>query len=488
MAKITDFKRVGINPDIRGDFGAAHIANFYPKVSSVLKHSYNLNENTVAGGLTMNDIQLKYFLSANGEIYALGKNSSTPAVYKWNNSTSQWNTHFSFSGGGTTASEFIVYQDNFYGLWNGTHVWTSTVGGLSFNGSLQAVTYSTTAPPVHHRIDDNVYWFYDNKVMKQSGSTFTTDYLAQGGAPGLPDSFIITCGTEYGQYVAIGAYDTDTKNSYVILWDRDESIENSRIIKWGEEVIRILAVLDSRLIGVSRKETTANAGLGEESIVIKQYVGNYESRTVAKHTMSNVAIGGWFVYDKRLFFGVNGFETGNRKHYVASIDADGRLVYDYEIVDADGETTGIPPMHMYLEGDGMWVACRNGANYTTYSTSNAITDTATYVTRVYRSDDMTEAVDFIGAVVHSSAMPSGGNISLFYRKNDDVNSDVNDTSTWTQITNWDTVGDTRHARTKQGCTTKPDIANEIQFRLTAQGVDIHGIQIDLRPVKDKSYG
>ncbi len=154
------------------------------------------------------------------------------------------------SSAGTKDNNVFVYYDvtnKIYGLRANAQVWAFDVAGGAWADSVQAISYTNTAPGLVHSKDDVLYIPTDNTINKFDGSSWTVPVLT------LPSNLIITSICEYGNYLAIGCKSKNNgTHSKVFLWDRDSTIKVlPEIIDFGDGILQVLEELEGYLVGVS---------------------------------------------------------------------------------------------------------------------------------------------------------------------------------------------------------------------------------------------
>ena len=471
--KITDFQETGMNPDIRGSSGASLIEHFNVDYASTLEHSWDFTVSTHPTA-TIQSLALIDFTLAAGGLYGVGvrhDDSAKPAVYKWSSDNYRWEDHFNFTGNGS-ADKIVYYQDNFYG-YVGTKIWTNTLAGGSLNESWK--TFTGSADPVHHTKDDTLYFFSTNVVASLNGVTWAAAALT------LPADFTITTASEYGNYLAIGGYDSNSKRSTVFLWDRDSGLTTlTERYDWGAENLKHIAVLEGSLVGVSLSASSVNSSVSERILMtIKRLVGG-APLVINQFKKTTITIGGKFVHQDKLYFGLSGFETADRPRFVACVDGLGRLFLEQKIHDAD-ISTGLAPTAVYTEGEGWWATAQDSSDKKAYHTSSAVADIASYETLKYTAKDFINNLDFVGATIMTEPLPTAGQIILKSRKDEET--------AWTTLATFTTDNALKHSVVKKGCETIPSIGKEVQFRIESTGgANITGFQVTFDEVKSQAYG
>lgn len=215
------------------------------------------------------------FVYENSVLYGLGIASGTVGVQifkKTNLASTTWLTPANNTATGLPDSNvFSYYHTKIYGLIGGNEVYAFDTAGGAFVANVQAINYVNTAPALAHSKDDVLYIPTDNQINSFNFGTSTWTV----GALVLPSNFVISSICEYGNYLAIGCYDSGTGRSRVFLWDRNSSLTTlSETIDWGSGRLFILEQISGTLIGVSLYDSTTGISTLNGRITFRYYGGS----------------------------------------------------------------------------------------------------------------------------------------------------------------------------------------------------------------------
>jgi len=400
---------------------------------------YRSTENDMHDGSTatgMKQYDVRHFqLGSDGKIYGLGKvvaNSYSKVVSKADPTTGNWTLNATAEGGALRKLGcFIEWQGNFYMFTGTNRVSYWTIGSTFTENALTlGSTILTTAQGIIGA-DDNLYLFYNNKVVRvaNDGTTFTDDVCA-----GLPSNMRITSVCPYGSYLAIGmAYGTSNTGtpsgiSKVFLWDMVTTTTVTEVIDWGEGALMVLGNIEGRLVGVSDKYMSSTFGLKNGSMIIKMLIGGTPKVMSEITTIQTVGIGR-FLKDVVI--------KGDKIYWVASVpmrgstatestknlgiwcfgrkDTNSDFVLTIDYIEDGVDTTnwlirsfGSAGNYWFINHsvDGSITKTDDTANYTTESV---------YETLIY--GDGKQNKKLVGVRVITEAQPTAGITTLKYRKN-----------------------------------------------------------------------
>lgn len=224
-------------------------------------------------------------LGLDGKLYALTKVVATGVAEvcsKADPTSGNWAVEAtSQSTGARVLGAFIEWKSNFYMFTGTTSLSRWNIGG-TFTDAVSSLTLSTITSVAQGVIgsDDNLYMFYNNKVIRVSAAGVAVDDVLAG----LPSNMRITSACRYGSYIAIGmAYGTSATSSSageskVFLWDMVDTTYVADVIDWGEGTLRILDNVEGSLVGVSSRYLEKSIGgddlgIGKGAMVIKRWTG-----------------------------------------------------------------------------------------------------------------------------------------------------------------------------------------------------------------------
>jgi hypothetical protein len=342
------------------------------------------------------------------------------------------------------------------------------------NGTRAGVSYTNSARPVHHPLDDMAYFFFDNQVYKLDNATWDGSVLA------LPSNETITCGCAFGIYLAIAtvSYHGAVPYSKVYLWDRDSSLTTVTDAQdWGEGVIRYLASLNNKLIGVQNYYTNHPLAIGKGRVFIKEGSGEFgvvlnvlttDSTQLYDNPSSEVK-------ENKLYFAMGAELDGDYRHGIWCVDEKGRATLDYvDNLCPDGDQYNT----ICSMGNLWWVShsSNDSIDHTditgAYSSSvpsiyESLIFSTIFITGrgiIIQNPAMTKKL--IGAIVMTEPLTTGQSVVMKYR----TDTDLDDATAWTTILTHNTVGQTTHYALNIE-STGGDLPNynEIQFRLESYG-------------------
>lgn len=189
------------------------------------------------------------------------------------------NAECSVNSSATYRECFIEWQGAFWMISNSVnsnegyiHKWVmggSFTSTASLGANVSYVAQGVIAP------DNNLYVFYNNKVVRINNSGTITDAVLT-----LPSDGRITSATTYGNYLAIawanGTISYSGGYSKVFLWDLVSS-DVTETVEWGEGQLLILENLEGRLIGITDSMVNSSLCINNGSIIIRGYSGGTPS-------------------------------------------------------------------------------------------------------------------------------------------------------------------------------------------------------------------
>lgn len=207
-------------------------------------------------------------------LYGFGmKSSSTdhPKIFTKSTpqSSSNWNAPSNAEGGfAAIHGSFKLWIGKLWGLY-ASEVWSYPIGG-SFNDSAGSISGTVSAgavaKPIISPLDNCMYMFYNNKVVRVDATGAVTDNVLP-----LPAGYIITSATIYGNYMAI-ALSTGSSNgkSIVVLWQ--PTLSNfTEIVDFGDGEIRVLENVSGVLLATMDVRISSLESAGFAKLIIKQY-------------------------------------------------------------------------------------------------------------------------------------------------------------------------------------------------------------------------
>src|SRR3990167_3811041 len=212
------------------------------------------NDGSTETGMKQYDVR-NFQLGSNGKLYGLGKTAAgyPKIVSKADPTTGNWTLEATAEGNAARiVGCFIEWQGAFW-FFEGTNKLSKwTIGSTVTDGvATLGATITTVAQGVIGS-DDNLYLFYNNKVVRVSAAGAVTDNVLAN----LPSDMRITSVMNYGTYLAIGmAFGTSATaipfgRSKVVVWDKVTTTTPNDVIDWGEGALMCLGNIEGMICGV----------------------------------------------------------------------------------------------------------------------------------------------------------------------------------------------------------------------------------------------
>ena len=392
-------------------------------------------DGTSAANLGTYDLR-HFLLGKNGLIYALGVKSTFPQIMqKTDPTTGTWAESTTAIGNAVRITGCFIEWAGALWMFSGTtNVSKYVIATNTFTNTVATVGTITTTAQAVVGADDNMYMFYNNKVVKVSPAGAVTDnYLTN-----LPSDMRIVSACRWGSYIAIGmAYGTSataspTGVSKVFIWDMVTTTTVNDVIDWGEGALMVLGNIEGRIVGVSNKYLETPSGLtslalGQGSMVVRLWAG--ATAQVQKEIVANqvVTLGRFIrdvvVKDNRMFWVASvpfGASTSTESTYHLGIWAFGRkdvnsnfaLSLDYV---EEGVDTANYKINSFGAAGSYWFI-NHGASGLISKTDDAAnyTFTSIYETEIFWDGKETNKI--VGLTVTTEALPSAGTITVKYKK------------------------------------------------------------------------
>lgn len=399
-------------------------------------------ETNSTSAANLGTFDLRHFtLGKDGKMYALGNDGSGhPQVFvKADPTTGLWAPDTTAAGSAVIVyGTFIEWAGAFWMFSGTTNVSKYVLSTDTFTNTVATVGTITTNAHAVIGADDNMYMFYNNKVVKVTNAGAVTDNVLAN----LPSDMRIVSACRWGSYIAIGmAYGTSataspTGVSKVFIWDMVTTTTVNDVIDWGEGALMVLGNIEGRIVGVSNKYLETPSGLtslalGQGSMVIRMWAG--ATAQVQREIVANqvVTLGRFIrdvvVKDNKMYWAAsvpfNG-STSTESTYNLGIWAFGRkdvnsnfalsLDYVQETIDASNFKI------VSFGSAGSYWFFNVGAAGLVYKTD----DTATYSnTSVYEHEtiwDGKETGRIVGVTVTTEYLPSAGSITVKYMKDEET--------------------------------------------------------------------
>lgn len=464
----------------------------------------DMNDGSTATGMKQYDVR-HFTLGSNGNLYGLGKNASGyPKIVSKtaaNLLTGNWTLNATAEGNAARIlGAFIEWQNAFWFFEGTTSLSKWTIGSTVTDA---VATVGTTIATVAQGVvgsDNNLYMFYNNKVVRVSSAGAVTDDVFQ-----LPSDMRIVSAARYGTYIAIGlAYGTTatagtTGRSMVILWDMASTTVPSDIVDWGEGELTCLGNVEGRLVGITNKYLETATGqsslaVGNGSLVIKMWAGGIPQ--VVKELVANQAVTrGRMLKDvviknNKMYFVASvplNQSTATESTYHLGIWCFGRKnVNSNFTLTLDQIDENIDTSNFYINSFGAagnyWFI-NHSADFSITRTNDAATYsfTSIYETQIFNGGDASTLMKLLGVTVTTAPLPTAGQIVLKYR--------VDEETDWTTIFTHGTDNSLSHSAVNIESTgdNLPHF-REIQLRLESTGgAEPTSISFKAEEVETKLY-
>lgn len=278
----------GIADDIRepqtNKFGITKHFDIFNNPYRLTPYRSTESEADATSAAHLGAFDLRHFqLGKNGLMYALGNDGSAhPQVYqKTDPTTGLWSASTTAAGANALIYGSFIEWAGAWWMFSGTAKVSKWTTGSTFTDTVATVGVSivTTAQSVVGA-DDNMYMFYNNRVVRVSNAGAVTDNVLTN----LPSDMRITSVARWGTYIAIGmAYGTSATAapsgaSKVFIWDMVTTSTINDVIDWGEGALLVLGNVEGRIVGVSNKYLETPSGLtslsiSQGSMVVRMWTG-----------------------------------------------------------------------------------------------------------------------------------------------------------------------------------------------------------------------
>ena len=465
MGKIFDIKITDFSGGLSEDKRSQNASKFsITKHFDVFTYPHKIVPRNKTQALTGADKTLKIFRTLYAPLAALttyvmwGLGQTTPSgfgqPYTYNVNTLVWDMWSGITGAVIDTRVFFYYKSFIYMFCGGSRLerLDVTASGPTL---YQSVSYTDLAKPILHPSDDCAYFFVDNKIYRINGTNWDGLVLT------LPSDVKITCATPHGNYLAIGTTTLGSlaNKSVVYVWDRDSSLSTvSERIDFGSGVLRHLASLDGKLIGV-----VTDLGYNIGNVFIKQVSGSSAviiNRLIVESPLTTDFPDTRVIKDNKLYVPMKAQYNGDTRFGIWSIDGNGRTTIDTII---DGATSY---QDINLLEDQWWI-CHSGDYSVDASVTNktfSTTLSSVYESLIFNGGDSGRNKKLIGITVFTEPLPAAGQIVLKYRRNEET--------AWTTIFTNTTDNSISHSAINiEG--SDPEVKfnefKEIQFQINSTG-------------------
>ena len=481
------------------EFGISKHFNIFAdpnKLTPYRSTEADTNDGATADGMKQYDVQ-DFQLGLDGKLYGLGKPaaSSVPKIFsKANPISGNWTIEATAQGTGTLIRGCFIEWQGAWWMFSGTTNVSKWTIGSTFTNTVGTVGTITTVAQGIIGADNNLYLFYNNKVVRVTPAGAVTDDVCKA----IPSDMRITSVARYGTYLAIGcaygssATATPSGRSQVYIWDMVTDTTVSDVIDWGEGALMVLGNIEGRIVGVSDKYMSSSLGLLGGSMVVRMWGGGIPQ--VFKEIVANqtVTLGRFIrnvvVKDNKMYWVASvpfGSSTSTESTFNLGIWVFGRKNRDSDFVlTLDFIEEGIDTDNFKINSFG------NAGNYwfINHSADGSITktdDTANYTfASVYESQkfgDGRQNRKLLGINVTTEPLPAAGQVVLKYKKNEETS--------WTTIFTHGTDNSLGHSaiNIESSGATLPTY-KEIQFRIESTGkAEITGLSFREEILPDDIY-
>ncbi len=456
------------------------------------------NDGSTADGMKQYDVR-HFTLGSNGKLYGLGKNASgqPKVVSKTDPTTGNWTLEATAEGNAARILGcFIEWQGAFWFFQGTTQLAKWTIGGTVTN---TVATISATATTVAQGIvgtDNNLYLFYNSKVIRVNSSGAVTDNVLTA----LPTDMRITSVARRGSYLAIGmAFGTSataspTGRSQVFIWDMVDTDTVIDALDWGEGALMCLGNVEGRIVGVSDKYLSSSLGLTKGAMTIRVWDGG--TPQVYKEIVANqtVTLGRFLnevvVKGSKMYWVASvpfGLSTTTESTFHLGIWVFGRknersdFTFSLDYIEESIDTSNFKINSFGNAGDFWYI--NHSADGSIEKTDDATnyTFTSIYESQIFNFDDNSMQKKLLGVTVNTAAMPTAGQIVLKYKKDEETSY----TTVFTHTTNSSLTHSAVNIESSGA--TLPQF-REIQFRIESTGnAEIVGFSFKAEEIDSKFY-
>ena len=405
----------------------------------------DINDGIGADGMKARDAR-HFQLGLDGKLYALCKNGSGYAEVcsKADPTTGNWAVEAtSASAAARVTGCFIEWQSSWW-MFTSTNLVSKWVIGSTFTDNVATLGEAiiTTAQGVIGA-DDNLYMFYNNKVVRVTPAGVATDDVCQA----IPSDMRITSACRWGNYLAIAcAYGTSATatpsgRSQVFLWNMLTDTTVDDVLDFGEGALQIIGNIEGRIVGVSSESLEKSVAaddlsVGGGSMVVRLWSGGIPK--IIKEVKANrvVTLGRFIrdvvIKDNRMYWVASipfGTSTATESTFKLGIWGFGRknsaseFALSLEYIE-DGIDTSNWKIPSFGNAGNYWFInhSNDGSISKTDDTAN-YTTTSVYETQVFGNGS--NQLKLVGVCLQTEKQPSGGQTIIKYKKDGET--------TWTTI-------------------------------------------------------
>lgn len=406
------------------------------KLSPNRSSEADTNDGSSATGMKQYDVR-NFQLGKDGKLYGLGKNASgyPKVVSKATPGSGNWTLESTAEGNATRIPGCFIEWQGAWWFFQGTNQVAKWVIGGAITNSVATVgsTILTVAQGLIGP-DDNLYLFYNNKVVRVDASgTVTDDVFA-----GIPSDLRITSVSRTGMYCAIGcAYGTSASatplgRSQVFIWDFINTTTSFDIVDWGEGALMCLGNVEGRLVGVSDNGLSSSLGILRGSMVVRMWAGG--TPQVMKEIVANqtVTLGRFLnevvIKNNKMYWVASvpfGLSTSTESTYNIGIWVFGRknansdFALSLEYVEEGIDTSNFKIVSFGAAGNYWFINHSADGSITKTDDSANYTFTSVFETPIRDADDSSVEKDLVGITVKTAPLPASGQVVVKYRKDEE---------------------------------------------------------------------
>lgn len=440
------------------------------------------NDGSTATGMKQYDVR-NFQLGSDGKLYGLGIQPASPTrskiVSKADPTTGNWTLNATaesgVNGSASFRNSFMEWGTTpaFLGFGGTTDIWKWVIGGTWTDVvATVGATITHVAQSVKAK-DNNLYMFYNNKVVRVTPGLTVTDAVLT-----LPADGRITSACTYGNYLAIawasGTTLTSGGRSKLFIWDLVSS-DVTESVDMGEGQLMVVGNIEGRVVGVSDVNMSTALGIGMGSVVVRLYAGG-EPQIVKEIRATQTVTLGLFLRDvvvkgNKMYFACAvpfNSSTSTQSTFNLGIYAFGRkdvnspfaLTLDY--VEEAVDTSNFKFVSFGNAGNYWFINHSADGSITKTDDSANYTFTSVYETQKFFDGDVSDEKQLYGIAVTTAPMSAAGQVVVKYRKNEE-------TSYTTILTNTTDDSVSKEAVNIESTGSNLPSFNEIQFRIESTG-------------------
>lgn len=497
MAKISEIRITnfngGLSDDIRqplsNSCGLSKHFDIYSNPNRLTPYrssEADTNDGTGATGLKQYDVR-NFQLGLDGKLYGLGKTAASypKVVSKANPISGNWTLEATAEGNAARVLGCFIEWQSAWWMFSGTTNVSKWTIGSTFTNTVGTVGTITTVAQGIIGADNNLYLFYNNKVVRVTPAGAVTDNVMTA----IPSDMRITSVARYGSYLAIGcAYGTSATaipsgRSQVFIWDLVTDTTVSDVIDWGEGALMVLGNVEGRIVGVSDKYLSSNLGMTKGSMVVRMWSGGIPQIIKEVEANQTVTLGRFIrdvvIKDNKMYWVASvpfQLSTSTESTYHLGIWAFGRknrnsdFALSLDFIEEAVDTSNFYILSFGNAGNYWFINHSSDGSVTKTDDAANYTFTSIYETQILNGGDSSVTKKFIGAVVSTVYLPTAGQVVLKYRKDAETS--------WTTIFTHTTDNSISHSaiNIESSGVNLPEF-KELQLRVESTGgAEITGIK------------